>query len=185
MDVSALREQVLYSQVRVKVGQSGGSGTIVYSEPSAPGSATFNTYALTCHHVVDDAVTVKDEWDSKVGRQRKREVRQLVTVEFFDWSNVAHGNRPLNYSADAEIMAYDKDHDMAILRLRTIKRAPYIATLMPDGEQKALTIGSPVVAVGSALLHDPILTEGIEVSSSSISVSTTDMSDTVSSTVPG
>ena len=160
-DIDALHEQVLFSQVRVKTSSAGGSGTIIYSQASAVGLVTFNTYAITCHHVIEDAITVKDEWDPKVGRQRKREVRQLVTVEFFDWSNVAHGNRPLNYSADAEIMAYDKDHDMAILRLRTIKKAPYVAMLMQDGEQRALRIGSRVVAVGSALLHDPVLTEGI------------------------
>lgn len=159
MDIRKLHEQVLFPQVRVKTQKAGGSGTIIYSAPSEDG--TTHTYALTCHHVVDEAISVKNEWDSKVGRERKREFRQLVTVEFFDWSNVVHGHRPLNYSCDAEIMAYDKDHDMALLRLRTIKPAEYVAKVMAPGDDRAMQIGSPVVAVGCALLHDPVLTEGI------------------------
>lgn len=159
MDISTLHEQVLFSQVRVKTSKGGGSGTIIYS--GAGDDGVYHTYALTCHHVIEDAINVKDEWDPRVGRQRKREYRQLVQVEFFDWSNVPHGNRPLNWSADAEIVAYDKDHDMAILRLRTVKKAEHIAKVMRAGHEMTLRIGSPVVAVGCALLHDPILTKGI------------------------
>lgn len=159
-DATELHKQVLYSQVRVKTSKAGGSGTIIYSELSEA-DGTYHTYAITCHHVIDEAVAVRNEWDSRVGRERKREFRQLVTVEFFDWSNVLHGNRPLNYSADAEILAYDKEHDMAILRLRTVKRAEYIAAVMPKGVDKEVRIGDEVVAVGCALLHDPVLTKGI------------------------
>lgn len=159
MDINKLHEQVLFSQVRVKTDKAGGSGTIIYSQPAEDG--VFHTYALTCHHVVDEAVKVKSEWDPRVGRERKRELRQLVTVEFFDYSNVLHGNRPLNYSCDAEIVAYDKDHDMALLKLRTVKPAGYVAKLMAPGDEKRLQIGAPTVAVGCALLHDPVLTQGI------------------------
>ena len=159
MDLDKLHEQVLFSQVRVKTDKAGGSGTIIYSGPAEDGS--FHTLAVTCHHVVDSAIAVKNEWDSRVGRERKKEVRQLVTVEFFDWSNVLHGHRPLNWSSDAEIVAYDADHDMALLKLRTVKQAPYVAQMLAPGEEKAVRIGSPCVAVGCALLHDPVLTHGI------------------------
>lgn len=157
--MNLLHEQVLFPQVRVKTAKAGGSGTIIYSEQAEGG--VFHTYAITCHHVIDEAITVKNEWDPRVGRERKREFRQLVSVEFFDWTNVLHGNRPLNYSSDAEIVAYDKDHDMAILKLRTIKRADFVARVMRKGDDKALQIGSPVVAVGCAMLHDPVLTRGM------------------------
>ena len=161
MNLTTLHEQVLYSQVRVKTSKAGGSGTVIYSELAEDKEGIYHSYALTCHHVVDEAISVKNEWDSRVGRERKREFRQLVAVEFFDWSNVLHGNRPLNYSSDAEIVAYDNEHDMAILKLRTVKRAGYIARVMPAGEEKQIKIGSEVVAVGCALLHDPVLTAGI------------------------
>ena len=155
-----LATQVLHSQVRVSTGKAGGSGTVIYSEESV-GKETFDTYVLTCHHVIDDALTVRKEWDSRVGRERKKEYRQLVTVEFFDWDNVPHGSRPLNYSADATIVAYDASHDMALLKLKTIKQAPAVGALMSGDDAKSIQIGSPVVAVGAALGHDPVLTDGI------------------------
>ena len=153
-DLNKLHKEVLYSQVRVKTSKAGGSGTIIRSQEKS-------TYVLTCHHVVDDALSVKKDWDSRLGKERKREFRQLVKVEFFDWENVPHGNRPLNYSADAEIVAYDKDHDMALLKLRTLKPVAYVATVMAEGSFNELQIGFPVVACGAALLHDPVLTTGI------------------------
>jgi hypothetical protein len=159
MDLDRLHAEVLYSQVRVKTTKSGGSGTIIYSEAAEDG--VHHTYAITCHHVVEEAISIKAEWDSRVGRERKREIRQLVTVEFFDWSNVLHGHRPLNWSSDAEVVAYDKDHDMALLKLRTVKQAAYVARVMAPGDEKAIRIGSPCTAVGCALLHDPVLTGGI------------------------
>lgn len=157
-DLNHLHEQVLYTQVRVRVDQGGGSGTIIYSKPNADGG--FSTYALTCHHVIDSALKVRKEWDPKAMRDRKREYRQLCNVEFFDWSNVLHGRRPVNYSTDADIVAYDKDHDMALLKLRTVKAAPYVAELLPATRIKELRIGSPTRACGAALLHDPVLTRG-------------------------
>ena len=155
-----LASQVLHSQVRVSTGKAGGSGTVIYSAESLD-KETFDTYVLTCHHVIDDALTVRKEWDSRVGRERKKEYRQLVTVEFFDWDNVPHGSRPLNYSADSTIVAYDASHDMALLKLKTVKQAPAVGALMSGTDAKNLRIGSPVVAVGAALLHDPVLTDGI------------------------
>ena len=153
-DLNQLHKEVLYSQVRVKTSKAGGSGTILRSQEKS-------TYVLTCHHVIDDALSVKKDWDSRLGKERKREFRQLVKVEFFDWENVPHGNRPLNYSADAEIVAYDKDHDMALLKLRTLKPVEYVAAIMAKSNFSELRIGFPVVACGAALLHDPVLTTGI------------------------
>jgi len=161
MNLDHLHEQVLYPQVRIKTAKSGGSGTIIYSEPVEGEPNVYHTYALTCHHVIDAAISVKDEWDPRVGRQRKRETRQLVQVEFFDWANVLHGHRPLSYQTDAEVVAYDKDHDMAIVKLRTVKKAGHVAKVMKKGEEKSIRIGSGVLVVGCAMLHDPILTTGI------------------------
>lgn len=154
LDLKKLHAEVLYSQVRVKTAKAGGSGTILRSKEKS-------TYVLTCHHVIEEALSVKKDWDSRLGKERKREFRQLVKVEFFDWENVPHGSRPLNYSADAEIVAYDKDHDMALLKLRTLKPVEYVAAIMGKESFGELQIGAPVVACGAALLHDPVLTTGI------------------------
>jgi len=111
--------------------------------------------------VIDEAISVKEEWDPRVGRQKKKEYRQVVTAEFFDYSNVQHGRRPVNYSTDADIVAYDATHDLALLKLRTIKVAPAVAALPQPREPEQIVIGTAVVAAGSALLHDPILTTGM------------------------
>lgn len=149
-----LRKEVLYSQVRVRTHQAGGSGTIIYSKDDS-------TYILTCHHVVDTVISVKKEWDSKLGRDRKREFRQIVNCEFFDYENMPHGHRPINYSLDADLIAWDRDHDMALLKLRTLKPSKYTAQLPKLEDIVNFDVGSKLVAVGCALGHDPILTEGI------------------------
>lgn len=160
VDIDKLYEEVLFSQVRVKTEKVGGSGTIIYSAPSE-NTKIYSTYVITCHHIISSALSVRKDWDSKLGREKKREFRQLVTTEFFDWSNVPHGSRPVNYSTDAEILAYDKDHDMALLKLRTVKTASYVAEILHPDYVEGLRVGHPVWAVGAALLHDPILTDGI------------------------
>lgn len=158
-EIERLHSEVLHTQVRVRTDKAGGSGTVIYSAKQGNGG-DYESYVLTCHHVVEDAISVKDEWDSRVGRQRKKEYRQLVGVEFFDYSNVPHGRRPVTYSVPADISAYDSTHDMALLRLRTLKASPGVANLPAVGSWKALTIGSPVIVVGCALGHDPIQTRG-------------------------
>ena len=160
MDIQKIHEQVLLPEVRVRTARSGGSGTVIWSQPSAEDKRHSNTYVLTCHHVIEDAITVRSEWDSRLGRERKQEFRNLVSVEFFDYESVPHGRRPVSSSVDAEVVAYDKSHDLAILKLRMVKAAPYVAGLFPLSETEDLRIGSSTVTVGCALGHDPIVTEG-------------------------
>jgi len=154
MNLKNLNEQVISTQVRVKTDKAGGSGTILYSKGAS-------TYVLTCHHVIEEAISVKTEWaPPPIGRDIKKEYRKIVTVEFFDYSNVPHGHRPLNYSADGDVVAYDKDHDMALIKLRTVKPYQYVAKIFPLEHKEELAVGQSVCAVGAALLHDPIITFG-------------------------
>lgn len=153
-DLSKLHREVLWPQVRIKAEKAGGSGTIIYSTDKS-------TFALSCDHVISEAVKVRKEWDSKLTREAKKEYRQVVTVEFFDYENSPHGHRPITYTVDGDIVAYDKPHDMALIKLRVKKPYPYVAKLLPLNEVERIQIGTPVHAVGAALLHDPILTTGI------------------------
>lgn len=153
-----LHEQVLFTQVRVKTKKAGGSGTVLYSNEGKDG---YSTYVITCHHVIEDALSVKKEYDPKIGQDRKKEYRQVINVEFFDYASVPHGRRPVNNSVDADIMAYDKIHDMALLKLRMITQASTVAKLLSQEEITSIKIGDRTNAVGCALLHDPILTEGM------------------------
>jgi len=155
-------DKVLYTQVRVRVataeGQVGGSGTVVYSGPTEGKKDAFSTYVLTCQHVVEAAVRVDTFFDPTLGRERKRELRQEVEVEFFDYG--PDGSVDRTYSVRADVAAHDALHDLALLRLKSNRRADYVAEMFPRGESARIRIGHPVVAVGCALLHDPIRTEG-------------------------
>lgn len=153
-----LHEQVLFTQVRVKTEKAGGSGTVVYSQE---GKGGYSTYVITCHHVVEGAISVKKEFDPKIGMDRKKEYKQVINVEFFDYDSVPHGRRPVSNSVDADILAYDKIHDMALLKLRMITEAQTVAKLLPKEDIADVKVGNKTHAVGCALLHDPILTEGM------------------------
>jgi len=158
MDLTKLHEQVLYTQVRVRAAKAGGSGTVIYSDEGKRG---YSTFVLTCHHVIEGALSVKDEYDPKIGMERKKEYRQVVNVEFFDYKAVPHGRRPVSNSVDADVMSYDKTHDMALLKLRMSTQAPHVAVFLPEDNIEDIVYGDKTWAVGCALLHDPILTEGI------------------------
>ena len=80
-DVEVLHTQVLYPVVRVRSKNAGGSGTIIFSGQNAEGE--YETYVLTNHHVIENAIEVKKQWDSMLGREVKKEFKSLVQVELF------------------------------------------------------------------------------------------------------
>jgi S1-C subfamily serine protease len=141
----------------VRTGKAGGSGTVIYSEKDATGD--FCTLVLTCWHVVEDAIKVEEGWDSVIKRKIKKEFLTEVQVEVFDYINISTVNSTNSFRA--EILAYDQDHDLAILRLKSPKPVLFKAKLVEEGKIKQLTIGTPVFAVGCSLLHDPVLSPGI------------------------
>lgn len=152
-----LHKEVLHTQVRVRSEKTGGSGTVVWSEQSA---GFYSTYVVSCHHVIADSLKIAVEWDPMLQRDRKQEKRSPVIVEFFNWAAVPHGKPPLTMGSLADIVAYDARHDMALLHLKLAQR-PAVARSLPPARVKEVVIGTPAVAVGCALLHDPILTTGI------------------------
>ncbi|MFH1834047.1 MAG: serine protease [bacterium] len=153
-----LQDQVLYPQVRVRTDAAAGSGTVIWSEKAPDGY--FSTYILTCHHVVEGALKFETKWDPMANRDRKQEMRGPILVEFFNYKAVPHGKPPLTAGVTAEIVAYDVRHDMALLRVRLAER-PVVAKSLPTAQVTSVVVGSPVVIVGCALAHDPILTTGI------------------------
>lgn len=160
--ISELHQKVLFTQVRVKTDKAGGSGTVIYSRDAKVGADPnkfYSTYIITCHHVISDALKIETKWDPVLAQDRKRDVRQSVGVEFFNWKAVPHGKLPLTSGVFADIVAYDADHDMALLNLK-LADPPSVASMLPESRIGEVVIMSPVVAVGCALLHDPIVTRG-------------------------
>ena len=60
MNQQELHEKVLYPVTRVKAGKAGGSGVLVYSKEDSENAGKFINIVLTCQHVIDGAISVKD-----------------------------------------------------------------------------------------------------------------------------
>jgi len=152
-----LHERILYPVTRVRAGQAGGSGVLIYSAPDLKHEGNFINIALTCEHVIDGNIKIIDEWDAVLKRQVKKDILEEVTVEVFDYegSKVVSAN-----STTGKIIAYDKNHDVAAIRLNNPRQMPYVATLYPKGELENLKLFDDVWVSGCSLLHDPFSSQG-------------------------
>ena len=157
MEVKDVHEKILYPVSRVRAADSGGSGVLVYSKEDSQRPGEYINIALTCEHVIAKNVTVKDEWDTVLKREVKRDVTTEVTIEMFDYDNseVVSAN-----SIKADIIAYDKNHDLAAVRLHSKKQMPYVASIVAKDAIKCLQIADPVWVSGYSLLHDPFPNPG-------------------------
>jgi len=151
-------KNALYPCVRVRTERAGGSGQVIHS------SKENGTFILTCEHVVDGAIEVKDKWSPLLQRNVKKDVLSPVSVEFFRYS---YRDRATGAEMNrAEIVAYDKDEDIALLRLESPEPRPYVAKIFPcegvDDESinERIDLGAEIVTIGAALGHDPVPTIG-------------------------
>lgn len=154
-DLESLHNEVLKPCVRVRTKRAGGSGTVIYSK----GEKEVSTYVLTNEHVIDDAVRVVEKWDPILQKNTKRDERDIVEVQFFTYrwqSRVVGAN-----TIEAEIVAYDKDEDLALLKLRGTDPVPAVAKLYPRGQESKLMVGEPILTVGCGLGEPPVLTQGL------------------------
>lgn len=152
-----IHRQCIYPSVRVSYIGSGGSGTIIYSE-ARDAQGKYDTFILTNHHVVDSAITIVTEWNSMLGREVKTEKRKTVKVEIFRYEDlsIVVGRE----SFDADIVAHSKDHDLALLKLKTKRQIDVVATMdLKENAHKRVQTGQ-VRTVGCSLLEPPITTVG-------------------------
>ena len=157
MNQKDLHDKVLYPVTRVKTGKAGGSGVLVYSEPDPNDETKYVNIVLTCQHVIDSAISVKDEWDSLLKREIKKDIMEEISVEIFDYdgSKISSAN-----SSQAEIIAYDKGHDLAAVKLHNSRPMDYVATIYPKDELDQLQLFDEVWTSGCSLLHDPFSNKG-------------------------
>ena len=148
---------MIYPVVRITTGNAAGSGTIIYSRLND--KETYSTYALTNHHVVESAITISEEWDSALGEDVKKEKRGIIYVEIFQYKNLSVPVGTLKI--EAEILAYNKDEDIALVKLSSEKQADYVATLYPRNKGNDLHVMDETVAVGCSLGFPPLPTTGI------------------------
>jgi hypothetical protein len=151
-------EKFLYPVVRVYTNKAAGSGTVVWSKCDATGDDEFQTFILTNHHVIADCITTKEDWDSLLKKKIEKEYLEIPRVEIFDYvhdSTVVSSN-----SHRAKIIAYDVNHDLAVLKLESPKCVEYIAELIPRDEIKNLRLFTDVVVSGCSMAHEPFCTFG-------------------------
>jgi hypothetical protein len=157
LSIDELHERILYPVVRVRAKNAGGSGVLVYSKPDPKDPKKYINVCLTAEHVISDLIKIKEEWDPVLKRDVKTDHLEEAVVEVFDYdgSYVVSAN-----ATPAEIIAYDKAHDLAALRLRTPRPMVYVATIIPEAEIANLQLFEPVWTCGCSLLHDPFANPG-------------------------
>jgi len=151
-------KEILWTTVRVHTDKAYGSGTVIYSGKDSNG--VYQTFIITCYHVVEENIKVETKFDARVGYDIKKEIRIPVEVEFFYYEkmSICQG---VSGSMKADIVAYDVDGDMALLRLRRDSKVEYVASLFPKGKEPEIHVFDDVWACGAALAHEPIATHGI------------------------
>lgn len=157
-NVKALHDKVLYPVVRVRTGKAGGSGTVIYSEPDPQNEGEYQTFVLTNWHVIEGAIEVKEIWNSVLKRNVDTEIFQQVTVEVFDYVRQSEVSSANVHRAD--ILAYDRAHDLAILKLDSPRKIEYVAQLMSPDDAKQVRLFTPVWTSGCSLGHDPFSNPG-------------------------
>ena len=157
MQTNEVHEKILYPVTRVRATDSGGSGVMIYSEPDVENPGQYINIALTCQHVVDKNIVVKDEWDTVLKREVKRDVTSECNIELFDYdkSKLVSAN-----TIKGQIIAYDKNHDLAAIKLNSTRQVPYVATVIPQEQIEDMQIADPVWVCGCSLLHDPFPNSG-------------------------
>lgn len=156
-ETKILHEKVLHPVVRVVHEKATGSGTIVYSRPTEDNPDEYETYVLTNHHVIADLLTYKKEWDPVLQRDMKREIKAAGRVEEFRYQP----GRTVVVAASsvtADVVAYDVRQDIALLKLRDIKKYDYVVEMWP--REKPLEMLMEMYCVGCGLGRPPLMTHG-------------------------
>lgn len=149
-------QDILYPVVLVRAKSAGGSGTVVWSGPGAKGK--IETYILTNQHVIDSLIKVEKKFDEFLKREQMKETLATAEISFYRYPGNSRCEGKLEVQAD--IVAYSKDLDLGLLKLRSGLEAEFVAKLAPPDREDEIFLGEPVHAVGAALGHPPIMTSG-------------------------
>lgn len=154
----SLHRDMLYPVVRVRTSRGGGSGTIISCLPDPRNDGESMSFVLTNAHVIEDAVTTHEDWDSLLKKEVVKEFLDPVIVELFSYKYISMVNSADSYKA--KIIAYDHHHDIAVLKLESPKVCPYVAKLYPRGKERDIKLFTDVYTIGCSVGHDPLATKG-------------------------
>ena len=151
-------EKFIYPTVRVTSGRGVGSGTIVYSKLGAKPDCV-STYVLTNYHVIGGLIKIDEEWDSDLQKNIKTERRGIAYVEIFKYKDLS---TPVGTTMlEADVVIYNKQEDMALLKLRYEGRIDYIAVLPAADKVSSYRVMDESVAVGCSLGWPPLVSVGV------------------------
>lgn len=157
VEVQQQHTEMLYPTVLVRSGQSTGSGTVIFSKLH---DGEYVSLVLTNHHVVTSSIKVTSEWDSKAGEKVERETRRPVLIDLWEYNNFSEAIGTIGRQATIE--AWDKDRDLALLRVVDSERPlPFVAQLYPEDKDDGPWIFQQVFAIGAGLGKPPFPTEGL------------------------
>ena len=150
--------EMLYPTVLVRVGNGSGSGTVVYSKLDE--DQKYESFILTNWHVIQSSVLIKNEWNSEKKERIDSETRRPVNVDLWEYNNYSTSVGTIGRVA--EIVAYDKGRDLALLQVEdTERQMPYVAALYPEGVDEGPWIFQTVYAVGAGMGKPPFPTTGL------------------------
>lgn len=152
--VTLRHAQMVYPTVLVSLAGPSGSGTVIYS---AQRDGEWHSYVLTNHHVIARNIDISEQWDPQAGKNRRVETRTPLELKWYTYNELS---KPIGNSAKrARIVAWTKDHDLALLRIADTERGvDHVAHLLPQDEPLHLT--ERVWAVGAGLGRPPFATSG-------------------------
>jgi S1-C subfamily serine protease len=159
-----IHKNVLYPVVRVLTEHAAGTGVVIYSKVTPEtkdkpiDDREYESYVITCHHVVEDAIKFVKKWSKIAKKDITVEANELVRCEIFKYEKLSRciGGTTL----DAEIVAYDKPLDIALLKIKCSEKIPYVAKLFPKDKSDEIKLGSPMISCGCSMAHQPFFTFG-------------------------
>lgn len=132
------QQEMLNPTVMVTLEHQAGSGTVLHS-------ADDGTFVLTNYHVIDEALDA-------------REASPEVAVIF--WLMGPQGDTANRSRQEADIVAWDKHRDLALLQIRDKSfRTPSVAVVAPENVR--LLAGEDVYVAGAGMGHRVFLTQGL------------------------
>ena len=150
--------EMLYPTVLVRLGNGSGSGTVIYSEQNE--ELDYESYVLTNWHVVQNYVKLNKVWNSDKKEHIETENRRPVNIDLWEYNNFSIAVGTIGRIAN--IVAYDKSRDLALLQVEdTERQMPHVAKLYPEYKDDGPWIFQTVYAVGAGLGKPPFPTMGL------------------------
>lgn len=135
-----LTSDLLLPAVQLNGQDTVGSGTLIRSCKDAATGKVEN-WVLTAYHVVRNILT--DSPESQ---------RDGIAVTLYDPSG--------KVETRGELVAFDKDLDSALLRLKTDRLFSHVARVLPRDQAEHIQVWTDIYAIGCPLGNDPIPTRG-------------------------